>query len=77
MTRPIGETFRITEYHPGLPETITILEVVESKNGECTGCYLDGFCMSQHRFKAITGLCSPMLRKDRKSVLFKKVKTLG
>lgn len=76
MTRPIGDTFRLTEYHPGLPETITILEVTESKDRKCTGCYLNGFCMSQPRFKSVAGLCSPMLRKDGKSVVFKKLKTV-
>ena len=71
LTRPIGDTFRLTEGHPGLPDTATILRVVESK--ECTDCYLDGFCMSRLRLKSVTGLCSPMLRNDKKSVVFKKV----
>lgn len=74
MYREIGEQFRLTEYHPGLPETITKLEVVEVPNdNNCKGCYLKGFCMSQSRFKEITGYCAKTFREDKKSVIFKKI----
>lgn len=79
MTRPIGDTFRLTEYHPGLPETITtitILEVVENKSMVCKDCYLRRKCMNQPRLKSVVGLCSKMLRKDGKSVVFKKLRTV-
>ena len=40
MYREIGDTFRITEFQPGLPEKITILEVVENNSMVCKDCYL-------------------------------------
>lgn len=76
MYREIGDTFRITEFHPGLPETITILEVVENNSMVCKDCYLRRMCMSQPRFKEIAGYCSKDFREDGKSVIFKKVRTL-
>jgi hypothetical protein len=75
MERPIGEQFRLTELHPGLPDTITVLEVVA--DGNCKDCYLNGFCMkSGNYFKEVTGLCSNSFRSDRTSVIFKKIKSL-
>lgn len=76
MTRPIGDTFRITEYHPGLPETITILEVVENNSMVCKDCYLRRMCMNQPRFKQTAGYCSKDFREDGKNVVFKKLKNI-
>jgi hypothetical protein len=71
MTRPIGDTFRLTEFHPGLPETIAILVVEESLG--CKGCYVRGKC-HQDRIKGVVGLCSGGFREDKKSVVFRKIK---
>lgn len=76
MYREIGDTFRITEFHPGLPETIAILEVVENNSMVCKDCYLRRKCMNQSRMKEIAGDCSKEFREDGKSVVFKKVKTI-
>lgn len=73
MTRPIGDTFRLTEYHPGLPETITILEVVENNSMVCKDCYLRRKCMNSPSNKEYVGNCSKTTREDGKSVVFKKV----
>lgn len=77
MYREIGEIFRFKEYHSGLPETITKLEVVETKGDKgykiCDGCYFKGFCTSQDRYKDVTGFCSHTFRDDKKDVIFKKV----
>lgn len=74
MYREIGDTFRITEFHPGLPETIAILEVVENNSMVCKDCYLRRKCRSQSRMKEIAGDCSKDFRKDGKSVVFKLIK---
>ena len=76
MYREIGDTFRITEFQPGLPEKITILEVVENNSMICKDCYLRRMCMNQPRFKEIAGYCSKDFREDGKNVIFKKVKTI-
>ena len=74
MYREIGDTFRITEFHPGLPETIAILEVVENNTPVCEGCYLRRKCMNQPRMKETAGSCSKDFREDGKSVVFKLIK---
>lgn len=71
LTRQIGETFRLTERHPGLPDTTTILEVVESDC--CQECYIKNSCSSRNSPKGITGYCSKDYRSDNKSVIFKKI----
>lgn len=76
MYREIGDTFRITEFQPGLPEIITILEVVENNSMVCKDCYLRGKCMNQPRMKETAGYCSKDFREDGKSVIFKKIKNL-
>ena len=76
MYREIGDMFRITEFHPGLPETIVILEVVKNNTPVCEECYLRRKCMNQPRFKETAGFCSKDFREDGKSVVFKKVKTI-
>jgi len=76
MYREIGDTFRITEFQPGLPEKITILEVVENNSMVCKDCYLRGMCMNQPRFKEIAGYCSKDFREDGKNVVFKKIRTI-
>jgi hypothetical protein len=76
MYREIGDTFRITEFQPGLPEKITILEVVENNSMVCEDCYLRRMCMNQPRFKETAGYCSKDFREDGKNVVFKKVKTI-
>ena len=76
MYREIGDMFRITEFHPGLPETIAILEVVENNSMVCKDCYLRRKCMNQSRMKETEGFCSKDFREDGKSVVFKKVKTI-
>ena len=76
MYREIGNRFRITEFHPGLSETITIIEVVENNTPVCDGCYLRRKCMNQPRMKETAGYCSKDFREDGKSVVFKKVKTI-
>jgi hypothetical protein len=76
MYREIGDTFRITEFQPGLPEKITILEVVENNSMVCKDCYLRSMCMNQPRFKETAGYCSKDFRDDGKNVIFKKVKTI-
>lgn len=72
MYREIGDTFRITEFQPGLPEKITILEVVENNTPVCDGCYLRRMCINQPRFKETAGHCSKDFRGDGKRVIFKK-----
>lgn len=76
MERPIGDRFRLTEYHPGLPETIVILEVVENNSMVCKDCYLRRKCMNQPRMKETAGFCSKDFREDKTNVIFKKVKSL-
>ena len=72
-TRPIGERFKLTEYHPGLPETIVILEVVENLTGSCKDCHIRRACMNRPSNKEYVGNCSKTTREDGKSVVFKKV----
>lgn len=76
MYREIGDTFRITEFQPGLPEIITILEVVENNSMVCKDCYLRMMCMNQPRMKETAGYCSKDFREDGKNVVFKKIKNL-
>ena len=76
MYREIGDIFRITEFQPGLPEKITILEVVENNTTVCEWCYLRRMCINQPRLKETAGYCSKDFRDDNKNVIFKKVKNL-
>lgn len=71
-TRPIGDVFTLTEHHPHMEDTHTRLEVREG-DGNCTGCYLKGWCMNNQNPKEQTGLCSKTFRSDGKNVIFAKI----
>ena len=68
--RPIGEEFKVDE---------VTLKVVQSTLFSCSGCFfepVEGYqclCLDRHG----AGACSAFLRKDKKSVIFKKVTTNG
>ena len=69
MERPIGDKF--IEANSWLE-----LEVVEVEANNCTGCYYwAGYpindCVRRTR---IGGYCSPHIRADKKSIIFRKVK---
>lgn len=70
-TRPIGDWFRVTEYHPYMAPTVTKLQVKES-DGNCDGCYFRRRC-SKGKVKDIVGACSKTFRDDGKNVIFVKI----